>query len=381
MTRAAMPLLVLTLVGEATKERTLGWVAIAAAVPMLVFALPGGIGADRYDRRRIVIAAEIISAALLTIVAILIMTDSMTIALVIILSAVLSTMSTLFASAVEPMVPLIVDEDDLEEANGKLSAVTDGTEFIGLPLGSLLFSFVPWLPFLFDAASFAGSAVMLRGLPPSITPPSPDGEPARLAPALKWVRASRPLMVLWVMLGLLAMSGSIAITLTPVVLGDRVGVHERWYGWMLVLVTIGATLAGLLFRWVAARFGSRNTLFAAVLANAASYALFGTTTRWYVAGVALLLWGFSVTTGVIVSKTLRQRLTPSHLLGRVMSMYQLVVASGLLIGAALVSIVGGGIDSGSFVVLAGCVQLAVLVLLVVGLRQRDLPAERASSHS
>ncbi len=374
-----MPLLVLTLVGEATKERTLGWVAIAAAVPMLVFALPGGISADRYDRRRIVIAAEIISASLLTIVAILIMTDSMSIALVIILSAVLSTMSTLFASAVEPMVPLIVDAVDLEEANGKLSAVTDGTEFLGLPLGSLLFSFVPWLPFLFDAASFAGSAAMLRGLPPSITPPAPDGEPVRLAPALKWVRASRPLMVLWVMLGLLAMSGSIAITLTPIVLGDRVGVDERWYGWMLVLITLGATLAGLLCKRVSARLGSRNTLLAAVLVNAVAYVLFGTTTRWYLAGVALLLWGFSVTTGVIVSKTMRQRLIPSHLLGRVMSMYQLVVASGLLIGAALVSIVGSGIDSGSFVVVAGFVQIAVLVLLVVGLRQQDLPAERASS--
>ena len=377
MTRAALPLLVLTFSSKRTEAQALGLVAFAATLPALLFSLPSGINADRFDRRRLVILAECTSAAVLIVTVMLIATDSMNIALAAAVAFVLGAVATQFNGAAQPMVPLLVEPEHLDEANGKLSAVTDGTEFVGLPLGSLLFSITPWAPFLVDALSFVGSAQLLRALPPSPPEPALAGEKVRLRPAIDHLRASRPLATLWVMLGVLLVTNTVALVLAPLVLGNRAGVPKRWYGAMLLLTTIGATVAGLTCRGLIIRLGPVRALVTAVVVNALAYLLFGFTRAWYVAGVALFVWGFSVTLGVIVSTSIRQRMIRRDLLGRVMSLYQLVVAAGGLLGASLVWALGKAVGTGPMVVSAGIVQLALVPALVVGLR--EVSAELANS--
>ena len=146
---------------------------------------------------------------------------------------------------------------------------------------------------------------------------------------------------------------------------------------MLLLTTLGATVAGLTCRGLIIRLGPVRALVTAVVVNALAYLLFGFTRAWYVAGVALFVWGFSVTLGVIVSTSIRQRMIRRDLLGRVMSLYQFVVAAGGLLGAALVWAFGKAVGVGPMVVGAGVLQLVLVPVLVVGLR--EVSAELANS--
>ncbi len=143
MTAAALPLLILELTSENQQEHVLGLVAAAAALPALLFALPSGMSADRHDRRRLLIGSELVSGIAMALVVVLLFADRLNIALVVVLAFVMGSASVLFTAAVQPTVPTIVPDELLDDANGKLAAAADGTEFVGTPLGPLLFALAP----------------------------------------------------------------------------------------------------------------------------------------------------------------------------------------------------------------------------------------------
>ena len=367
MTTAALPLLVLEIVGRSHHEHILGFVGAAAALPVVLFAVPSGVGADRFDRRRLLIGSELVSGIVLAIAVVLIVTDRLTVPFLVVVAFVLGAAAVVFTSAVQPTVPTIVREDQLDDANGKLAAAADGTEFVGTPLGPLLFAVAPWMPFLVDALTFGASARLLQAVPPQARGERADQQRVRVRPAVEHLLASRPLWSLWLALGLLSTSGALVLTIMPVVLRERIGVSLGWYGPMLTLVAVGATAAGLSARWVIQRLGRRLTLVLAVIGNALAYIVLGTTQAWVVAGAALAGWGFSVTLGGVVTMTIRQRLIPGDLMGRVLSLFQFGLAVGALMGSLIAAVVGDAVESGRLTVLAGVAQFGVLALVIAGL--------------
>jgi MFS family permease len=191
----------------------------------------------------------------------------------------------------------------------------------------------------------------------------------RIGPAVEHLRGSRPLRSIWLALGLLSMTGALVLTIMPVVLLERVGVSLAWYGPLLTVVAVGATAAGLCARAVIDTLGRRATLIAAVVGNAVAYIVLGTTRSWVMAGVALAAWGFSVTLGGVVTMTIRQRLIPPELMGRVLSLFQFMLAVGALVGSLIAAVVGDAVDAGTLTVVAGLVQFGVLGLLMAGLAE------------
>jgi predicted MFS family arabinose efflux permease len=282
---------------------------------------------------------------------------------------------------VQPTVPTIVTEEQLDDANGKLAAAADGTEFVGTPLGPLLFAVAPWMPFLVDALTFGASAQLLRAVPAQPRPTAGERVRVRIGPAFDHLRGSRPLWSIWLALGLLSMSGALVLTVMPVVLRRQVGVSLAWYGPLLTVVAVGATAAGLCARPVIVAVGRRTTLIGAVVGNAVAYLVLGTTDSWVVAGAALAGWGFTVTLGGVVTMTIRQRLIPADLMGRVLSLFQFVLAIGALVGSLVAAVVGDAIDAGTLIVLAGLLQFGVLGLLMAGLAGTGREAAGARSRS
>jgi MFS family permease len=367
MTTAALPLLVLDIVGQTDQEHILGFVGAAAALPAVLFAVPSGVSADRFDRRRMLIGSELVSSLALALAVALIVSDRLTVPYLVVLAFVLGAAAVVFTAAVQPTVPTIVAEEDLDDANGKLAAAADGTEFVGTPLGPLLFAVAPWMPFLVDALTFGASAQLLRAVPPQPRPTVGERVVVRIGPAVEHLRGSRPLRSIWLALGLLSMTGALVLTIMPVVLRERVGVSLAWYGPLLTVVAVGATAAGLCARMLIEVLGRRTTLIAAVVGNAVAYIVLGTTDSWVVAGAALAGWGFSVTLGGVVTMTIRQRLIPVDLMGRVLSLFQFVLAVGALVGSLVAAVVGDAIDAGTLTVVAGLAQFGVLGLLMAGL--------------
>lgn len=373
MSAAALPLLVLELTGDRNQEHVLGLVAAGAALPAVLLSIPSGVGADRFDRRRLLVGSEAASGVVLAGLVGLILADRVSVAALVVAAFVLGATAVLFTAAVQPVIPTIVADEQLDEANGKLAAAADGTEFVGTPLGPVLYSVTPWTPFLLDALSFVASARLLRTLPPQPPAHAADPDRTRIGPAVDHLRGSPPLKRLWLALGLLSLTGGLVLTVLPIILREEVGVSLGWYGALMTLVAVGSTLAGITSGRVIALLGQRTTLAIVVATNAVSYVVLGVTEHWVWAAVALALWGASVTLGGVVTMTVRQRLIPGHLAGRTLALFQFVLALGALLGSLAAVVLGGAMEAGSMAVLAGWLQIPVLLLLLRGLPVRPAP--------
>lgn len=387
MTVTAIPLV--AAVGSHS-EMALGVIAAAGIAPGLLFAVPAGVLTDRYDRRRLLVGADLLRAVVMGLALIVLATDLAGAAVLALITFLVGVGETVFVSASQALVPSVVDSADLDEANGRLQAAEDsGRDFVGPPLGSWGFALVRWLPFAADAVTYLVSAVVLwrlparevrvdattavpltpgpAGDPPSTsqgeTPPSRTGMPE----AWRFFRHNRTLVVLGVSMFVLALSGSAVLALMVLVIRDRLDVADGWYGPALAVLALGATVAGLLAGRLRRLLAAKPAMIVAVGLNAISYLVIGSARAWPIGLGALALWGFAVTFGNITSVGIRQRAIPSALMGRTMSLFRTALGAGGLVGALGGGALAAATSAGEVAVIAGLVQLPVVVLLAVAL--------------
>ncbi len=148
----AMPLLALSLTDDA---RLLALTTFAVFVPWLVLALPIGVVVDRFDRRRLMIAANVARVVLFSIVALGAIDGWLDITMLLALLLVIGCCEVLFDSSAQAFLPMIVEPGMLGRANGLLFAaeVVAGS-IAGLSIGALLFDVSIGLPFAANAVSF-----------------------------------------------------------------------------------------------------------------------------------------------------------------------------------------------------------------------------------
>ena len=275
MTTAAIPLVAAL---RPDSEFLLGAVAAAGLLPGLLLSIPAGVAADRWDRRRIMIWADLVRAVAIAAAALVLATSTLPAVALAALAFVVGAGETLFITASQSTLPSLVADDALDEANGHLQAATDGgREFVGPPIGSWLFHLVKWAPFAGDAVTYAASAAILAGVPPTAdapaspspaspsraSPAAPDGSAGHgdgIGPAWRFLRGHRTLAVLAGALVVLSMSGAAVLALLVLVVTERWGLDDAWFGVALTLVACGATLAGMLAGAVRRLLSARATM-------------------------------------------------------------------------------------------------------------------------
>ncbi len=362
MTAAAVPL---AAARGANSEVTLGLVAAAALLPGVVLAVPAGLTADRMDRVRTMIAADVVRAVAVGAAALALAVGGLHPAALMALAFVVGCGETLFVTASQSFLPGLVADADLDHANGRLQAATDaGREFAGPPLGSLAFRAVAWLPFGADALTYAVSAVLLRKLPRRAPSQAPAGVPhdRGIGPAWRVIRQSRPLAGLAVGLMALSCCGAAVLALLVLLVTDDWQLDDGWFGLALTLVACGATLAGVVAGYVRAHLSARVVLPLAVACNAGAYVVLGSAGA-LAALPALVVWGAAVTLGNITSVGIRQRLVPSEVLGRVMGLFRAFIGAGGVVGATAAGFAARSFGAGTVAVVAGLAQLPVVALL------------------
>ena len=254
MTTAAIPLVAAL---RPDSEFLLGAVAAAGLLPGLLLSIPAGVAADRWDRRRIMIWADLVRAVAIAAAALVLATSTLPAVALAALAFVVGAGETLFITASQSTLPSLVADDALDEANGHLQAATDGgREFVGPPIGSWLFHLVKWAPFAGDAVTYAASAAILAGVPPTAdapaspspaspsraSPAAPDGSAGHgdgIGPAWRFLRGHRTLAVLAGALVVLSMSGAAVLALLVLVVTERWGLDDAWFGVALTLVACG----------------------------------------------------------------------------------------------------------------------------------------------
>jgi MFS family permease len=340
---AAVPLLAVTLTSN---PLTLSAVSAAALLPWLLFSLHAGALTDRWPRRRTMITADLVCAAALTALTVLLATDRLTIAVLAATVIVVGTAQCFFGPASQGMIPALVgrDPDALTHVNGRYWAIdTAGRDLAGPALGAAAFSTARLLPFAGDAVSFLTSAALLTRLPENRPQrPEPATVTADIREGIRFLRHHRDLRgLLWIVCGNNC-AYSIAMATFVLYAHQVLHVPAAAYGLLLAAAAVGGILAGWWARPLTRKLSDRATLGVGCALQGVAWAGTATTHNPWTAAAMLVLIGAASNIGTVALVTIRQQLTPDNLAGRVTSVFRFF---GIGV-ATLAALAGGALAAG-----------------------------------
>jgi MFS family permease len=350
----ALPVAVLAATGSPAAA---GTVAAAVQLPGLVVAPFLGHWTDHASRRTMLVLADAVRVIGFAGFAYLAATHGHALALFLVIGAVVGCGNVLFSVASQAVLPQLVTGAGLGRANAAVEAI-DGTGLLVTPpLAGLVVSTVgaTW-GLAGDAVSFLLSGTLLRSFLPSLRPePGHREHPGR-------VFTDR--LQVTVQIALMALTGhGAAVVLAIVVLGrDQLGLSVVRIGFVLAAAGAGGIVASLVAaRWPVRRQATLGRTL--LLAGVAAVGLALANGFWWALLANGVLDGF-VTTGFIVSATLRQAHTPNALLGRVGAVSAMANSLARVLGAAGIGVVlavfGGRVGMAADAALLGVGGLLVL---------------------
>ncbi|MGH9243070.1 MAG: MFS transporter [Acidimicrobiales bacterium] len=335
----ALPLLALRLTRS---PALIAGVQLAARLPWLVFALQAGALADRLDRRRTMVLVNVVRVGLIGTVAILVAFDAAELWLLYLIAFALGIGETLFDTAAQSIMPMLVPADQLSRANGRLYAVElTMNQFVGPPLGGILAGTAIVLAFAGSAASYLVAAVALAVIAGNYRA-TRRGPPTKLrtdiAEGLRYLTRHRVLRTFAAMTGMSNMAGNAVFAVFPVFAVGAVselGLSEEGYGFLIIAGAGGSLVGSFVAERVERLLGKVNTLAVGAIAFGTGLLVPGLWPSVPVIVVVSMISGFFIVVWNVVTVSLRQRITPPHLLGRMNASYRLLAWGAIPIGAAI----------------------------------------------
>jgi MFS family permease len=324
-------------------------------LPWLLFALPGGVLVDRVDRRRLMVRIDWIRVVAMAVLATALLAGWSSIALLDVVLFVINTGEVVFRSASQAMVSSVVPRARLERANGWLfGGTTLMQNMIAGPLGGFLFVLAACVPFYVNAGTYAASAVlvgMVAGTYRASRPRADGDERARqprpvrqeLAEGFRWLAGQRVLRTMTVLIGLLNLTLTAAEAVLVLLAKERLHLGPIGYGALFTCLAVGALLGSACGDWLIKRVTATWTIRIGLLVEAGQHLVLATSRSAYLVGFMLFAFGVHGALWTIVGSSLRQRLAPPEMLGRVTSTSLFIAAGGNCVGAML-----GGVIAARF---------------------------------
>jgi MFS family permease len=302
----------------------LSLVGTAWTVGMVAFLLTGGIVSDRAERRRVLIAADLLRAGALVGMGVLSVTGAVEIWHLVALSVLIGAGEAFFGPAFGALVPDVVATEYLVQANALDQLVRQAAaRLLGPALGGAVVAVVgPGTAFLIDAATFALSAACIAALRVRSLPQARARSARReLREGLRFVR-EQPW--LWATLvsastGLLFFLGPLEVLL-PFIVRNDVGGGAGGYGAVLACAGVGSILVSL---WLGQRGVPRRYLtfmYAAWTVGTLPLLGYAYGTALWQLGLLSFVYGTCITAGMVVWGTLMSTRVPPELRGRVHSL-------------------------------------------------------------
>jgi MFS family permease len=346
-TFVAMPLLVLLLTGSGL---LMGLVGILETVPDLLFGLPAGVYADRWDRRRVMIAADFGRAVLTATIPLAVIAGLPVVPVILIVVGPLNLLRVLFSAAQNASLPALAGRDRLAAGAGYFEAVWAFGYVLGPAMAGVLIALVgPGPTIALDALSFAvsaGSVVLVRR---SLAPPASD-EPSRrvvqdVREGLAYVWGHRRLRLTIVFFTVLQLLMAPFVPAFTYFLVHERGMDAGGLGLMVSVFSIGMLVGalgatrlkgrGLGLRMLAGTFFlGAGLVLGRLMPSAAALGMLG------------LAVGGAYSMVDVAYVTLRLSASPDALLARVSTVAKTATVGaqpvGMLIGGLLIDRVGGG---------------------------------------
>lgn len=339
----------------------LGVIVLATRLPWLLLSLPAGVITDRLDRRRLIVGMDVVRCALTLGVAVVVLVRAEALAgapsedgpLLVILAVaafLLGAAEVLRDNSAQTLLPAVVERDQLEKANGRLwGAEMVMNSFVGPPLAGVLIGLSLALPFFVDAGTFAVSAALVAMIGGRFLA-RPERGPAPAAPnfmaeikaGFGWLWRHPLFRPMAIILGI--MNGVMTMALATYVLfvQEILGLGATAFGVLMTAGAIGGVVGSFGASRVVTWIGKGPALFLTIVGGGLTLLVTGLTSSAAVVWAMFLIGSFLGVVWNVITVSLRQRVIPDELLGRVNSVYRFfgwgMMSIGALLGGAAVTI-------------------------------------------
>ena len=359
----------------------LAMLGVCATVPQLLALLGSGILSDRVERRRILLGADIIRFVAVLIVAVLVMSGQTNMWQLAVLSVVYGLGAGVAAPAFDAIIPDLVPDQDLQEANALDQFLRPAMLRLGGPaLGGVLIAVHgAGTAFLFDAITFLVSAVCVwqMGARPRAVDLSATERPSLLADALDGVRFVKSRTWLWGTL----VSATVAYllfmgpteVLLPYLVKEVLHGTASDLGIILGAGGVGAIAAALIVGQMGLPRRQLTFMYLCWTVAALAVAGFGlATSGWQLMIISLVINGLEAA-GTVAWATTKQLLVPADMLGRVSSLDWFISIAGLPVSYALTAPVAALIGAQATFVAASvlCAGVTFAALFLPHMRDAD----------
>jgi MFS family permease len=374
----AVPFQVLELTGSAMAA---GLTLAAEFLPPVLLGPIAGVLVDRWDRRQVMIAADVLRAVAIS--ALLFVRDPADLWLVYVALVVESVGTLAFRPAAQAHTPAVVGTGPLLSSANSLNSFTDGiVRLAGPPLGGVLMGVVGFHALVWiDVASYAVSALAIvmtsklvgdRGTRSGVRRIMSE-----LVEGLAFLRVERMAMGLLVVNTLfLGANASLTVLLAPFGAQELGGSGPT--GLAMSGLGVGFLIGAPLVRYLVDRVSTRYLLAGALVATAVGFILLFRSTSLIGALPAAVLIGVFGSTVLVAAQTALQRVTPNAVLGRISGVVftgeAVATFAGAFIGSALMEVTSihtTAYIAGATTLLSGVLALVVVPSLPVVTPQRD----------
>ncbi|MFZ4718285.1 MAG: MFS transporter [Ilumatobacteraceae bacterium] len=386
-------------------------IAAAQRLPWLVFTLPAGVITDRVDRKRAMVLMDSLRFVFTLLIAFAVFgaqdslpkpdevqsvvgTRAGLYVLLVIATLLLGCAEVLRDNSNQTFLPSIVAPEHLEHANGRIWSIESiANQFVGPPLGSLLLMVAFSAPFFVDAGSFFAAAALVALIPGMFRAERPEGETSRphwrseLKEGFGWLWRNEVLRAMAVALGVMNLATNMSGAVFVLFAQDVLQVTPFTF----TLMGFGGALGGIIGGYTAPRFskrfGSGASLAISVGAFAVCQAVIGLITWWPLVALSFgvgvmfsMLWN-------VITVSFRQTIIPSHLLGRVNSVYRFfgwgMIPIGAVLGGLFVAVMTHFVSRNAALRLIwfvdGGIHLVLLVFVLRVLTTEKIEAMRAAA--
>jgi MFS family permease len=358
------------------------WVGVATIFRLLPYAVLGAFGgvvADRYDRRSVLLAGDLLRLLLMVALAIAVAAES-AIAVIIALTTLASVAGAAERPAAMALLPRLVGEARLGPANALLHTVQELGVVVGPAIGAIILTVAAtWVPFAVNALTFAVSAlfiVRLRRRPGTAAAAAPEHAAAQLKQGLSTVWRTTyvvPILVIVAMVELTYGAQTVQLVLYA---EQKLGLGAEGYGYLLA----AAGLGGLLSVLVNARLSTSSAVSRIVVGTAvlfcATQLVYARSDAVVAALLVTVLGGIGLVACEVVAETTLARVVPGDVLGRVMGLYDSLMVAAMVVGALLAPVLIERSSLSTSLLIVGIGTLVVTLACLAGLRGLDAVSRR-----
>jgi len=361
-----------------------GWVGAATICRLLPYVLLGPVGgmiADRYDRRTVLLVGDLLRCSLMLALAAVVATEG-PVELVIALTALASAAGTAERPAAMAMLPRLVGESRLAPANALLHTVQDLGVVVGPAIGAILLAVAPdAVAFLVNGATFAASAALISTMRRRAEPVGMrriESMHSELMHGLHTARTTSFVVPLFVVVAMAELTYGAQTVQLVLYAASRLDAGAAGYGYLLAVAGLGGLLSATVNARLAASTKVAGIVVVAGAVFCATQLAYAWTTELAIALLVTLLGGAGFVACEVVAETALARVVRSEVLGRVMGVFDALSVAAMVLGAVLAPVLIARTSLRTSFVVLGIATVVVTFVCLAGLRRLgELSRKRA----